>query len=88
MVEVESSAETLVNYYQSTNYHTPEYFNRQLQTRHCRPDNNQLPESECSDCTNKTRGKAECNYDIIKQTMSQSFGERILIYLTRQNSTQ
>jgi len=51
MIEVESSAETLVNYYQSTTYHAPEYFNRQLQTCHCRPDSNQLPESECSDCT-------------------------------------
>jgi len=52
MIEVETSAETLINHYQSTNYHTPEYFNRLLQTGHCRPDNNQLAEGECSDCTN------------------------------------
>jgi len=52
MMEVESSAETSVNHYQSTNSHSPEYFNRLLQTCHCRPDNNQLPEGEYSDCTN------------------------------------
>jgi hypothetical protein len=82
MIEVERSAEILVNHYQSTNYHSRNTLI--VYYKHVTAGlitTNYLKASAVTLLT-KCEATPECSYDIIKQTMSQSFRERFLIYLS------